>query len=219
MYDAIFWDNDGVLMATEHLYFEANVRALAEIGVTLTLDAYREHSLHRGESVLQLAGALQSEELRLHRDLIYAELLDTRSQRIPGIHPVLQCLHGRQPMAVVTSCRRPNFERMHRNSRLLGFFDFILTREDYTAGKPDPEPYLTACRKAGVAPERCLAVEDSPRGVKAAATAGLTVAALPGEMNAGGDFCAARWQLDTISQLPGLLGLASPPNQHQGEKR
>jgi len=208
MFNAIFWDNDGVLMATEHLYFKANVQALDEIGVSLDLDTYREHSLRRGESVLQLAGAQQSETLRQRRDRIYAELLDTQSQQMPGILTVLQSLHGRQPMAVVTSCRRSNFERMHRNSQLLDFFDFILTREDYAAGKPDPEPYLTACRKAGVAPEHCLAIEDSPRGVVAAATAGLTVAALPGEMNAGSDFRAARWQLDNISQLPTLLGIS-----------
>ena len=110
-------------------------------------------------------------------------------------------------MAIVTSCRRENFLQMHRESGLLGYFDFILTREDYGASKPDPEPYRTACARAGLHPGRCLAIEDSERGVTAAARAGLAVAAIPGAMNQGGDFSAARWLLDGIHQLPALLGL------------
>jgi len=209
MFDPIFWDNDGVLMETEHLYYRANALALQSVGIELTLDDFRLYSLQRGESVLQLAGGQTTPQLRQRRDALYAELLETESRLMPGIDATLRQLHGRQPMAIVTSCRRPHFDRMHRNSRLLGYFDFVLTREDYAAGKPDPEPYLTACRRAGVVPERCLAVEDSPRGVAAAAAAGLTVAALPGELNHGGDFRAARWQLDSIGQLPDRLGITS----------
>jgi HAD superfamily hydrolase (TIGR01509 family) len=110
-------------------------------------------------------------------------------------------------MAIVTSCTRDNFLQMHRTSGLLGYFDFILTREDYGASKPDPEPYLTACLRAGLDPVRCLAIEDSERGVTSAARAGLSVAAIPGEMNRGGDFTAARWLLDAIHELPKLLNL------------
>ena len=110
-------------------------------------------------------------------------------------------------MAIVTSCRRDNFLQMHRQSGLLGYFDFILTREDYGASKPDPEPYRTACARAGLDPGRCLAIEDSERGVTSAARAGLAVAAVPGHMNRGGDFGAARWLLHGIDELPVLLGL------------
>jgi HAD superfamily hydrolase (TIGR01509 family) len=74
---------------------------------------------------------------------------------------------------------------MHRDSGLLGYFDFILTREDYAASKPDPEPYRTACARSGLHPGRCLAIEDSERGVISAARAGLVVAAIPGDMNRG----------------------------------
>jgi beta-phosphoglucomutase-like phosphatase (HAD superfamily) len=52
-----------------------------------------------------------------------------------------------------------------------------------------------------------LAIEDSERGVVAAARAGLTVAAIPGAMNRGGDFTAARWLLRAIDELPVLLSL------------
>ena len=212
MFDGIFWDNDGVLMETEHLYYQANAEALARAGVKLTLEEFCRISLRQGESVLSLAaGAGLSDgagaELRRVRDEIYFRLLGEEPQVIPGVRDTLERLHGRLPMAIVTSCRKINFMQMHRESGLLGYFDFILTREDYGASKPDPEPYRTACARAGLPPGRCLAIEDSERGVISAARAGLAVAAIPGAMNRGGDFGAARWLLDGVHELPALLGL------------
>jgi len=206
MFDGIFWDNDGVLMETEHLYYQANAEALASAGVALTIDDFRRISLRQGESVLTLAAG-DGAELRRVRDEIYYRLLGEEARVIPGVQATLERLHGRLPMAIVTSCRRENFLQMHRASGLLGYFDFILTREDYNASKPDPEPYLTACARAGLDPSRCLAIEDSERGIKSAARAGLSVAAIPGELNQGGDFAAARWLLDAIDELPSLLGI------------
>lgn len=208
MYSAIFWDNDGILMETEHLYYLANAEALARVGVELPLETFRRISLQQGESVLKLAaGRGDDMEVRRWRDARYVELLATESKVIPGVRETLGRLHGRLPMAVVTSCRRDHFQQMHRHSGLLDYFDFILTREDYGNSKPDPEPYLTACARAGLPPGACLAVEDSVRGVTAAAAAGLAVAAIPGAMNHGGDFSAARWRLDNVHQIPELLGI------------
>ncbi|BDV44666.1 haloacid dehalogenase [Geotalea uraniireducens] len=210
MFDGIFWDNDGVLMETEHLYYQANAAALAQAGVTLTLDDFRRISLRQGESVLDLAAGRGEEAttaLRRVRDELYYRLLGEEARPLAGVAETLARLHGRLPMAIVTSCRRENFLQMHRASGLLGYFDFILTREDYGASKPDPEPYRTACVRAGLDPGRCLAIEDSERGVISAARAGLAVAAIPGEMNRGGDFGAARWLLTGIDELPALLGL------------
>lgn len=206
MFSALFWDNDGVLMETEHLYYLANAEALARIGVELPLETFRRVSLQQGGSVLGGAGG-NEDEVRAWRDARYLELLTTEAAVIPGVEETLSILHGRLPMAIVTSCRREHFSRMHQRSGLLGYFDFVLTREDYGNSKPDPEPYLTACRRAGLKPGECLAVEDSVRGVTAAARAGLAVAAIPGAMNLGGDFSAARWQLNGVRQLPALIGL------------
>jgi len=212
IFDGIFWDNDGVLMETEHLYYQANAEALAQVGVELTLEDFCRISLRRGESVLELAaGAGQSgsdaAELRQVRNDTYYRLLGNEARVIPRVQDTLARLHGRLPMAIVTSCGRENFLQMHRKSGLLGYFDFILTREDYGASKPDPEPYRTACARAGLLPGRCLAIEDSERGVTSAVRAGLVVAAIPGKMNRGGDFGAARWLLDGIHELPALLNL------------
>jgi len=208
MFDGIFWDNDGVLMETEHLYYQANAEALAQAGVELSLEEFCLISLRQGESVLGLAeGMGDGQELRRVRDELYFRLLGEGARVYPGVLDTLERLHGRLPMAIVTSCRRENFLQMHRESGLLGFFDFVLTREDYRASKPDPEPYLTACARAGLDPGRCLAIEDSERGVISASRAGLVVAAIPGDLNRGGDFGAARWLLEGIHEVPELLNI------------
>jgi len=208
MFDGIFWDNDGVLMETEHLYYQANAEALAQAGVELSLEEFCLISLRQGESVLGLAeGMGDGQELRRVRDELYFRLLGEGARVYPGVLDTLERLHGRLPMAIVTSCRRENFLQMHRESGLLGFFDFVLTREDYRASKPDPEPYLTACARAGLDPGRCLAIEDSERGVISASRAGLVVAAIPGDLNRGGDFGAARWLLEGIHEVPALLNI------------
>jgi HAD superfamily hydrolase (TIGR01509 family) len=158
--------------------------------------------------VLGLAtGDYDAAELRRSRDEIYYHLLGEEARVYPGVRDTLERFHGRLPMAIVTSCLRENFLQMHRASGLLSYFDFILTREDYSASKPDPEPYRTACVRAGLLPGRCLAIEDSERGVTAAVRAGLVVAVIPGEMNRGCDFGAARWLLDGVHELPLLLGI------------
>jgi HAD superfamily hydrolase (TIGR01509 family) len=213
MFEAIFWDNDGILMETEHLYYKANAEALARVGVSLSMEEFCDISLRKGESVLALARtngqcSIDAGKLRRYRDDLYLQLLGSEATVIPGVKETLWQLHGKVPMAIVTSCRKAHFLQMHRSSGLLGYFDFVLTREDYGSSKPDPEPYLTACSRAGLHPQRCLAVEDSERGVTSAARAGLAVAAIPGEMNISGDFSSARWLLDDVRDIPSLLNIA-----------
>lgn len=217
MFDAIFWDNDGVLMDTERLYFCANVEALARVGIDLTLETFRDVSLRRGQSVLKpvLSG---EHELRQWRDARYLDLLAQQARVIPGVHETLKMLKGHVPMAIVTGCRRVHFMQMHRRSGILPYFDFFLTREDYINAKPDPEPYLKACARAGFSPENCLAVEDSQRGVISAASAGLRTAVIPGALDRDGDFRAAHLLLDSVTQIPALFGLSLHDGQRPASK-
>jgi len=91
MFDGIFWDNDGVLMETEHLYYQANATALAQAGVELTLEEFCRISLRQGESVLALAANGYDElELRRVRDDIYFRLLGEEARVYPGVQATLE---------------------------------------------------------------------------------------------------------------------------------
>src|SRR5512139_3985637 len=93
----IFWDNDGVLVDTEVLYYEANRQVLAGLGVALTVEMFRELYLKDTVGGWHLARGLSAaevEEKRLERNRVYCELLRTRSFAMPGAAEVLEALSG-----------------------------------------------------------------------------------------------------------------------------
>ena len=174
-FKAILWDNDGVLVDTEHLYCEATRQVFASAGITLDDDDYRNMFLTGNMGAWDRLIALgrtptDIARIREERNDIYSALLHGRDHAIDGVKEMLRALHGRYTMGVVTSSRRDHFEIIHASSGLLRYFDFVLTREQYLNSKPDPEPYLAGIAKTGCSAAQCLTVEDSPRGFHGRAT-------------------------------------------------
>ncbi|MFZ1978970.1 MAG: HAD hydrolase-like protein, partial [Bacteroidota bacterium] len=107
MIKAILWDNDGVLVDTEVLYFLATQEVLATAGITLTEKMYIELLLIQGRGAWHLAEAkgltpADIAGLRIQRDERYLELLDSQAKVIDGVEDVLNILYGRYLMGVVT---------------------------------------------------------------------------------------------------------------------
>ncbi len=174
---AILWDNEGVLVDTETVFFEANRRELANLGIDASWADFEEINLRQGISLLSLSG-LEGDELRAlfaRRDALYSQLLRSEALTIAGMGELLGRLAPRFRMGIVTSSHREHFEIIHARSGLLRHFAFHVVREDYPRSKPHPDSYLAGIDRAGVPAERCLAVEDSPRGVAAARAAGIQV--------------------------------------------
>ena len=196
MLKAILWDNDGVLVDTERLYFDATRQALARVGVALTPEIFADLNLRRGRSAFDLAVDQGVEadvigELRIARDAAYARSLAEADVAIDGVESTLRMLHGRLRMGVVTSAQRAHFELVHGRTGLLRYFEFSLTREDYGRTKPDPEPYRTALAHARLLPEECVVIEDTERGLAAATAAGIRCIVVPNALGAGADLSAA----------------------------
>jgi HAD superfamily hydrolase (TIGR01509 family) len=209
---AIFWDNDGVLVDTEHLYFEATRRVLARVGVDLTGALFHELFLvqNRGAWHLAEAAGVAPEtlvRLRAERDALYRALVERDDLVIPGVLAALTRLAPRYRMAIVTSSHGEPFEAVHRRTGLLRFFELVLTREHYERSKPHPEPYLTALSRTGLAPDECLVIEDSERGLRAAKAAGLACWVIPTALTRTGDFRAADRVLGSVLDVAaGLVG-------------
>jgi HAD superfamily hydrolase (TIGR01509 family) len=211
MFDAILFDNDGVLVDTEELYFRANREALATVGAVLDLATYVDCLLREGMGVWHLAEArgvspAGIEALRAARDRCYFELVeqsDLADLVIPGVAELLPKLAARFRLAIVTSSEPGPFARTHARTGLLRHFELTLTRHDYIESKPHPEPYLTAVARLGVAPARCLVIEDSERGLRAAKAAGLSCWVVPSGLTTSGNFTGA----DAV--LPDLLAAAA----------
>jgi HAD superfamily hydrolase (TIGR01509 family) len=211
--EAIFWDNDGILVNTEHLYFEATRHVLASAGIPLTEHEYVELFLVQGKGAWHLAEKRgvpphDIDRLRDERNALYSAWLAQSPRLMPGITDVLEALHGKYVMGVVTSSRKDHFDVIHRGTGLLKYFDFILTASDYARVKPDPEPYRRAVERSGCRPEACVAIEDSERGLEAARGAGISCIVVPGRLTRGRRFAGARRVLASVSEIPTTLAAA-----------
>ncbi|HVZ75198.1 MAG TPA: HAD family phosphatase [Polyangia bacterium] len=206
-FDAILFDNDGVLVDTEGFYYQANREVLARFRVTLDRAAYIDLFLRDSKGAwdrLRERGVSEGEiaAARADRDRRYIELLvagDAGSLLLPGVAAGLAALAGRFRLAIVTSSEPAPFAAVHARAGVLHHFELALTRDQYVLAKPDPEPYRLAVARLGVAPDRCLVVEDSERGLRAAKAAGLACWVVPSEMTRGGRFEGADAVLDDFS--------------------
>jgi HAD superfamily hydrolase (TIGR01509 family) len=209
-FQQIFWDNDGVLVDTERYYLQASREALAQVKIDLSDSLFAEISLTAGKSLFDLAlnqgvEKRRIDELKEWRDQRYSELLAQKDMTLPGVRETLRALHGKIKMSIVTSSPKNHFDIIHESTGLLPFFDFCLTRGDYTESKPSAEPYLLALCRSGQKAQQSLVIEDSPRGLAAAKAAGLTCWIVPGEHTSKQDFKSADKILSCIDELPALL--------------
>ena len=211
-YRALLWDNDGVLVDTESLYFAATRAVMAHIGVDLTEELYFELFLVRSSGAWHLAaerglGEAEIAALRRERNAIYIGLLEKEPLVIGGVREALRELRPHFLMGIVTSSRRDHFEAIHRRTGFREYFDFALTIEDYARSKPAPDPYLAAIARAGVPAAECLAIEDAPRGLAAARAAGLDCWVVPTAFSRRADFSTATRVLGGVHEVAaGLLG-------------
>lgn len=211
--DAIFFDNDGILVDTEPLFLRATQELLATVGVQVEAEDYAEICMRQGRSVFSLASdrGVSDETirgLRERRDARYSDLIDEGVVVLDGVSEALGHLYGTLPLAIVTSSGKEHFERIHAQTDLLPHFEFVLADGDYENHKPHPEPYLAAANRLGVDPARCLVIEDTERGLVAACGAGMRCVVIPTGPSLGGNFGRAHARLDSMRELAALLGLA-----------
>ena len=212
MIKAIFFDNDGILVDTEVLYFRANKEIFSKLGVELNEETYAENFLKRSKGVWHLAeqmGFTKDEvlELRDKRNKIYSELLKTDLKIINGAEDVLKHFYAKLMMGIVTSSRRDHFEIIHSRTGFRKYFDFEITSDECNETKPSPKPYLTALEKSGFKKEECIIVEDSERGLKAAVAAGIKCYVIPTELTKHSNFTGAEKILSKISELKEMVDL------------
>ncbi|WP_219520102.1 HAD family hydrolase [Nonomuraea ceibae] len=182
--EAVFFDMDGLLVDTEKVWLEIETGVMARLGGEWS----PEHQTHlvggsmerTVEYMLAVSGSDASEATV--REWMVSGMVTTLNggvEVMPGASELLDALRDEGvPVALVTSSLREIADAV---LKAVGRdrFDAIVTADDVTRTKPDPEPYLTAARLLGVEPVRCVVLEDSPNGVAAGTAAGCTVVAVP----------------------------------------
>ena len=206
MLQAILWDNDGVLVDTERLFYEANRELFRPLGLELSeqhfFDWYLADNCGAWHLLEPPMGAAQRQAWRTHRNARYA--LRLASEHIPAIDGVAELLDSLAPrvrMAVVTSSTGEHFDIIHGRLPLRRHFEFVLTHESYANSKPSPEPYLLGLERLGVAAADALVVEDSPRGLQAALAAGIRCVVVRNALTRGYHFPGAYRVVDSMAEL------------------
>jgi len=211
-FEAILFDNDGVLVDTEPLFFQATQELLATVGVHVAVETYHELTMRSGRTVFELATAKgisdeQILELRALRAIRYSELIARGVRVLDGVVDTLEALRGVRRTAIVTSSDRDHFDEIHSQTGLVRYFEFVLADGDYAHHKPHPEPYQKAASRMGIDPARCLVIEDTERGLVSANEAGMECVVIPNALSHAGDFTGAHAKLESMEDLPALLGL------------
>lgn len=210
MIKAIFWDNDGVLVDTEKLYFKASKLTFAKVGIDLTSEMYVEYFLKQSHGTWHLAKELDYSdetisELRNERNQLFSKLLETEIEIFDGAESILRELYGRVKMGIVTSSRKDHFEIIHKQTGFLKYFDYIVTSEEVKNTKPDPEPYLKALELSRMKKEECIVIEDSERGLRSAIAAGLKCYIVPTPLTINSDFSGAEKIVNNIKEILSLF--------------
>ncbi|HEX5284824.1 MAG TPA: HAD family phosphatase [Bryocella sp.] len=121
---------------------------------------------------------MSAPEVVHRKEQLYLDMID-RVRPIASVAAHITEQHGKIPMAVVSGSPCLTITRTLQALHLDKCFDAVVGAEDYTHGKPDPEPFLTAARMLKVAPADCLVFEDADLGIKAAEAAGMTWVQVP----------------------------------------
>jgi HAD superfamily hydrolase (TIGR01509 family) len=185
--EAVLFDNDGVLVDTETLFFETTRAAFRRLDLDLAREVWGRRYLGEGNSSREVALALGADPQRVdgvleERNREFRRLLQKAPALRPHVRETLARLHGVVKLAIVTGAGRDHLALVHAASNVLPFFDVIITSDDCSNGKPHPEPYLAALRMLDVHAENCVAVEDTPRGLASANAAGIPCVVVPTEL-------------------------------------
>lgn len=181
MIRAVLWDSDNTLVDTAAMHWGKHYYTLAALGIQLD-DTYREriYTNNGQQNWLwlrdELGLAMPEAEYLDRIDRWYFDHIDRIEMR-PGIETALGMIKKAGiPQAVVSNGRRRSVMAALNAKNITPFMQFILCKEDYEGRKPAPTPYLSAlARMDGVQAGQCLAIEDDPKGVESAASAGMIV--------------------------------------------
>lgn len=186
MVEAIVFDMDGLIFDSERIV----QRSWEDTGSQLGIPHMGSHIYHtlgmnvvgRSEYFARVIRAdFPMEEFAAGTRKRFYEIVEAEGLPVkPGVRELLEYgkNHGYK-MAVATSSRRPYAEGILKDAELYGYFDSMVFGNMVTRSKPDPEIYLMACERLGAAPERSIALEDAPNGIRAAYAAGMMPVMIP----------------------------------------
>lgn len=183
---AVYWDYDNTIVATAEAHWKKHLTVLAQHGIELNETFRTKVYENNGNQNWKW----MRDELNLKvSEKKYLEEVDCEFQRYmseleirPGVTELFELISTLNiPQAIITNARKNSAKSVLDVKGITPFMEFILFKEDYEGRKPEPAPYLHGLKKMeevlgeSIAPRRCIAIEDDPKGVESAYRAGVNV--------------------------------------------
>lgn len=180
---AYLFDLDGTVANSMPVHFIAWTQAIAEHGGQFPEELFYAMGgipLHRTVELLneRFGSSMHPSAVVERKEALYLTMID-QVHPVAAVLKVIEAAAGQIPFAIVSGSPRDSIARTLQTLGLTHHFPVIVGAEDYTHGKPAPEPFLRAAELLGIAPERCLVFEDADAGVQSARAAGMAVVRVP----------------------------------------
>ncbi|CAM5640201.1 HAD family phosphatase [Streptomyces atroolivaceus] len=183
---SVLFDLDGTLIDSEPNYYEAGRRLLARYGVRDF--SWENHTRFIGIGTRETLTVLREEygieapvdELLAGKNALYLELAGASTTAFPEMRILVERLHGDGvPMAVASGSSRAAIAATLSVTGLDAYLPVYVSAEEVARGKPEPDVFLEAARRLGVAADSCVVLEDAVPGLRAAHAAGMRCVAVP----------------------------------------
>lgn len=173
--EAVLFDMDGVIFDTERIYLEIWTSVFNKYGYKMTKDVYVTVMGRGRENVIKTFVDIYGNDLPImkmydEKDELLLQIIDAGEVPIkPGAIEIIKSLKKNgYKVALATSAKRNRLDKQLKIGNIKDIFDAIVCGDDVTNAKPDPEIFLDAAKKLSVSPKKCIVIEDSPAGIKAA---------------------------------------------------
>lgn len=179
----VIFDMDGVLVDSAEPHLKSWQRLAIEEGTTVTRRQFAETFGRQNRDIVPiLFGADASArlaELSDRKEALYRDLIRDNVPIVPGAVALIRALHADGArLGVGSSGPKANIDLVLGAMGVVDCMSAIVSADDVTRGKPDPQVFSLACERFGLPPERCLVIEDAPSGVAAANAAGAKSVAI-----------------------------------------
>jgi HAD superfamily hydrolase (TIGR01509 family) len=177
---AVLWDMDGTLIDSEELHWLSWQNTLLSEGIFITRQQFLSSFGQRNDSIIpQWLGTASTperiEKIANAKEELYRHLVRRNGiSPLPGVAGWLRRLHKeRWQQAIASAAPRANIDAILEALSATHIFQGIVSAEDVSRGKPDPEVYLKAASRVGAPSDRCIVVEDAAAGIEGARRAGM----------------------------------------------
>ena len=185
-FGAYLFDCDGTVVDSMPLHFLAWKQALGEWNCAFSEDTFYAWG---GLPVAEVISRLNVDHglkmpvaaVEVRKEHLYYDNI-SRLQVVPEVVEHIEAMYGKIPFAVVSGSTRESVVKSLEAVGLLDKFETLVCAGDYAKSKPDPEPFLLAASRLGVAPAACLVFEDTDMGIQAATAAGMASVKVPSPM-------------------------------------